>query len=307
MKTYEHKHDYERLGYLIQDHKPTYQIYDNDLKYKKYKYIDTNRILDYTDTEDRDTINYRLKESQKDKEMTLDLCHLNLSALPQNLSLNIVYLFLTDNSFENINDLTCFRNLRVLDVYNNKLTYLPKLPASIEEVSCKQNKLISIDTLKYCPNIKRLDCSNNKLSNISSLHLLEILICDTNNLTELPILPNIIKINCNSNRINELNNLKNTYTLRILECDNNNLTSLPDFEQLEELYCNNNKINQLSNLKNIRILHCYENPLKLIPFYNTLKELLCDYGNICLSKLYANKIKDKRLYKDESRVLFIFE
>ena len=307
MKTYEHKHDYERLGHLIQDREPTYQIYDNDLKYKKYKYIDTDRILDYTDTEDRDTLNYRLKESQKDKEMTLDLCHLNLSTLPQNLSSNTFYLFLTDNLFENINDLTYCKHLRVLDVYNNKLTHLPKLPTSIEEVSCRQNNLISIDTLKYCPNIKRLDCSNNKLLNISTLHSLEILICDNNNLTELPILPNIIKLNCNSNKINELNNLKNTNTLRILECDNNKLTSLPEFTSIEELYCNNNKINQLSNLNRIRILHCYENPLKLIPFYNTLKELLCDYGNIGLSKLYANKIIDKKLYKDDSRVLFMFE
>jgi hypothetical protein len=51
-----------------------------------------------------------------------------------------------------------------LACWNNKLTALPKLPASLKDLGCSNNKLTGID-LTPCQSLRSIDCSYNDMTN----------------------------------------------------------------------------------------------------------------------------------------------
>jgi hypothetical protein len=110
-------------------------------------------------------------------------------------------------------------NLKILDVKNNYLTYLPTLPTSLEYLICSHNCLTILPELP------------------SKLHNLQ---CDYNYLAILPNLPLYLEIlNCNHNELNVIPELHNKLTS--LLCSNNYLNILPEFPStLNWLKCNNN-------------------------------------------------------------------
>ena len=132
----------------------------------------------------------------------------------------------------------------------NKLTSLPDLPNSLEELLCIGNQLIS--PLKLPNSLIRLYCSYNKL-------------------TLLPNLPNSLKeLRCFGNQLKSLPKL--TDSLQVLNCFNNQLTSLPPLpNSLKELYCCNNYLKSLPDLPNsLRELSCFNNRLISLPNLNML-------------------------------------
>ena len=263
-------------------------IYENDLKYRKHNNIDLTRVKN-ANQYDRDTLKYRLYESEKDDYKTLDLSHLNLKTfpeLPKDIVTRIKYLFLSENRLEMIQDLSFMESLVVLDICNNKITSVPKLPYSIEEVLIKNNHINNINSLAEYPFLKRIDCSNNNIRDIPIIDSLEILVCENNNIEKIPNkLQNLRKLICSYNKISYIDGLM---SLQILEIDNNKLETIKNTNRLKELYCSNNLISSIIDLNKIEILHCYNTNIRKLDYYNSLVELMCDYKqDMVLSSMYT--------------------
>lgn len=286
-KTYDYKISDKKLidaqgeGYI--------SIYENDLKYKKYNNIDTKRIheFDKSNNIDRDTVEYRFYECEKDGCKTLDLSHLNLNVFPSigSFSSYIKYLFLSENKLTYMPDLSFMENLSVIDLCNNNLLSIPVLPISIEELLIMNNKVSNIGGLTQYPFLKRINCTNNLIKEIPIIDSVEILICENNKIEKISNkLPRLIKLMISNNQLRILPNYDN---LKILEIENNPLESIDGSKNLTELYCNCTNINELGGFNKIEIIHCYKTNIKRLPYFNTLKELLCDYRpDMALSKYY---------------------
>lgn len=137
----------------------------------------------------------------------------------------------------------------IKDIYIRltKITGLPRLPKSLEILTCHNNYLNFLPELK---NLKKLKVIN----------------CDLNNLTILPELnDNLESLSCEDNKLIKLPKLSKN--LKILYCDNNKLKNLPTLpDNLEIITCCENDLVELPRLpKNLEILHCTNNKLKKLP------------------------------------------
>ena len=111
----------------------------------------------------------------------------------------------------------------------------------------------NIDTEK----VTYLDCSENELIELQGLDKLlnlEVLWCDTNQLTELD-LSKLVKLKglyCSHNKITELN-VSKLVNLEVLWCSNNKLTKLDlsNLVKLEVLWCDSNEITEIKGLDNL--------------------------------------------------------
>jgi Leucine-rich repeat (LRR) protein len=100
-----------------------------------------------------------------------------------NLSDDVKCIYISEYSLTYIPDLSRFTKLEILKCMNNRLTFLPPLPASLEILHCYWNKLTMLPPLP--PNLKELLCYDNKL-------------------TFLPILPSsLMLIHCSNNNIQQ--------------------------------------------------------------------------------------------------------
>ncbi len=235
--------------YLETREEPKVTIYSNDMKYKKYRGIDYSKY-NLENTENMDTLEYRLKECIKTGGKELDISHLELEHIPKLPSIivnSLTNLCCSDNNIEDLHDLRHFANLQVLDCANNKLTYLKRinLPRNLVEIICKNNEIVDISGIVKCENLTRLDCSNNKIES-----------------------------------------MPDHYNIEILDCSDNIINTI-DMINLKTLICNNNKIKQLNKYKNLEKLHIFSNNIVKIPYYKNLEELICDYSNdLQISKKY---------------------
>jgi len=131
--------------------------------------------------------------------------------------------------------------------------YLDSLPDDVEKIN------VSNKGIKYLPDLSRFK-------------KLEILYCDENNLTSLPVLPkNLKELSCYDNKLTSLPNLPEK--LEKLFCLSNNLTLLPDLpENLEILNCKNNKLKSLPYLgKHLNMLMLLNNPIHDIVYGGNIK------------------------------------
>ncbi len=288
------------------------EIYDNDLKYKKYRNIDISKVEKYDadvrtyDIEDRDTLQYRMKECHTKYNGTmLDISHLDLEVMPINMLPSALrYLFCSNNKFKDLGNLSHLKNLEVLDCCNNELEVLPILPLNLAEITCRDNKLVDIKTIKKCDQMERLDCSFNKLDDMPEMNNLKILVCSSNNLRGVPTLRSLKKLICKNNKIEKLPHLHN---LVELDCCHNYLREVVDYSNLQSLICNNNHIHDLALLDNLEVLRCCGNPINRIPYFDNLKELLCDYGTVKeINRNYQQKLADSSVNKKNELQLLFF-
>lgn len=268
-------------------------IYENDLKYRKHKDIDLSRVKNVKHY-DRDTLDYRFHESNKDNHKSLDLSHLGLKSfpnIPKQIANEVKYLFLSENAFEQLPDLSFMENLVVVDLCSNNLSSIPKFPDTIEEILIKNNNISNINSLAQYHFLKRLDCSNNMIGEIPIIDSLDILICENNQIKNIPThLKKLRKLLCSKNEIKSITGL---VSLEILEIDHNKLERIEDVPRLKELYCSNNIISSLSDLNKIEIIHCFDTNIRKLSYYYSLKELACDYTKeMMLSKLYKIESSD---------------
>ena len=172
----------EKLDRKIKTYKERLELYENDLIYKSYKDHDISFLeehipeklasLNIDINDDMDFLEYRMRQCMKKGGEILDISHLDLTKLPNNIQKSIKYLFCANNRIENLGDISKFKSLKVLDISNNKLTNLDNLPENIVEIQCINNNLEKLDLSKYLK-LKRLDCSHNKLKFIVPIKNLE--------------------------------------------------------------------------------------------------------------------------------------
>ena len=195
----------------------------------------------------------------------------NIPKLPNEIFYKIKYLFLNDNNLENIGDnLNQFIDLEVLDISCNKIKQISKLPKTIKEFVCHNNKLETIPTHKY---ITKIDCSHNFINLLSEYPELKDIICHDNKLSNIPTYKNATRIICKNNPLTQIHDQPN---VSYIDCSKTNIVKLvSSIPNLTHLVCNDTKINDVSNLKNLvvlEILGC--NDLKKLPYLPNLQDLL---------------------------------
>jgi len=189
--------------------------------------------------------------------------------------------------------------------------YLDSLPDDVEKID------VSFRNLDYLPNLSRfkkleiLFCNGNKLTSLPILpEKLETLYCNSNNLTSLPVLPeNLKKLYCSDNKLTSLPILPEK--LEILNCHNNRLSSLPILpDNLNELQCSNNELTSLPVLpKNLTELCCRNNNLTSLPVLPQDLIWFYDHGNPIHNIIYKyginlNMVKKKIIILNNFRYLY---
>ncbi|XP_072909355.1 uncharacterized protein [Hemitrygon akajei] len=167
-------------------------------------------------------------------ERHVDCSARNLTALPNDIQINIISLNLSHNVIEDLdNKLTVFNNLRFLDISNNLLRNMPrKLPLALWELDASNNRINVLqkeDTVSQW-NLIKLDVSNNSIERAflinNTLINLKFLNFSGNNFWTVPT--------------------NMPYNLTTLDLSHNNLHNiLPDtfhHNKLSKLYLNNNSL-----------------------------------------------------------------
>jgi len=288
-----------------------YVVYKNDLKYRKFRNLDKEKIKWHQANDaklyyqDLDSIEYRIKDCYAEELSCLDLKHMDLSvfpSLPNEFYSNVKYLFMDDNNFTELPDLSVFKNLLVVDCSNNKIRKINKLPKTLEEINCHNNKLTELPSPNYCSNLEVLDCGHNEIKVIPNYPKLRILFCGHNQITRLNNCINLEKIYCENNQIESIINCEK---LIYLNCKNNKLLSLKNFPNLLDLYCNHNKeITDISTLTSLQEIELVNTNITVIPYFKNLSQIICDNKSIKIAKEY--KIEFAKKFDNDTKVLIHF-
>ncbi|MBK9478958.1 MAG: T9SS type A sorting domain-containing protein [Bacteroidetes bacterium] len=193
------------------------------------------------------------------------------------------YLGVANLSIHSLNGIQYFTALTNLECWQNQLTSLPTLPATLIRLDCSSNQIASLPALPS--SLTYLQCGGNNLTSLPTLpNALTELYCMVNQLTSLPALPaSLLKLGCPVNQISNLPNLP--AGLHNLMCNNNLLTSLPTLpSNLQSLICSSNNLGNLPPLPNsINYLGCMSNSLTSLPTLPTaLSTLECSYNQISI-------------------------
>jgi len=147
-----------------------------------------------------------------DSITSLDLSENGLTELPQELAKfkNLRYLNLSNNRLVSIDNLPVFKNLRFLDISNNVIGILPASICELKE-------------------LEEVNAENNQIKSIPS---------------GFPNLVNLKILNLGNNKLTEFNTITNCKNLIKLNLGQNNISQIPD------------DIIQMNNLKEISLKSC---------------------------------------------------
>jgi Leucine-rich repeat (LRR) protein len=281
------------------------QIFQNDLKFKKYR-TNVNKVMpEYFTINaddllenginpdiDMDTLEFRLEESKAQGYKVLDISHLDLTILPE-LNNKIELLFASNNKFEEMPDLRKY-NLKCLDLSNNKLKKTPMI-SNIEEVNLSHNNIIDASSLDGLE-IKRLDLSGNEIEKIPFIKNIVNLELRDNKITELKQYHTLKDLRIKNNLIKKIPTMNN---LEIVDCISNQIEEIEDQPSLMELYANHNNIKIFESLMpKLKVLSLYNNPLDKIPLiFNHLTNLVVDNKDFYIPEQMIKRIKKKNIYK----------
>jgi len=159
--------------------------------------------------------------------------------------------------------------------------FFNSLPDEIEVIDVRNSFLTYLPSLTRFKNLIVLLCENNQLTFLPDLpeNLVELR-CSNNQLTFLPDLPeNLVELWCSNNQLIFLPDFP--VNLRHLSCPNNILTVLPSFsEKLEVLDCSCNKLTFLPKMsEKLKFLFCHSNRLTSLPCLNENLDFCMYYGN----------------------------
>ena len=221
----------------------------------------------------------------------------------------------------NIITLPNTRNIRHLNCYTNKITFidaddlsdaenpinkklksflssgniiaeLPKIPTTLKRLDIAFNKITSLDTLPYAlpSTLHYLKCSHNRLTSLTlkDMPLMKHINAADNNLSSFIIgnMPMLEYLDLSKNNLGYLvENLP--VKIKKIIINNNNIASLPyllDFTKLNELIINNNKLVELPDLPiKISKLDISKNNIKYISRHNIEKIKLIISNTYCYS------------------------
>ena len=175
----------------------------------------------------------------------------------------------------------------------NFLTYLQQNYASAmngNQLDTTDNVVVNAQDWIY---VNDLNISN--LYGIQFFKSIYFLDCNSNQLTNIPLLPNSLKILlCDSNHFTSFS-LPLPDSLTIFSCSNNQLTSLPMLPtDLSYLSCSNNQLSTLPTLPNfLNGLFCSKNQLTSLPILpSTLRQLDCSHNQITNISNFPNNLYD---------------
>ena len=284
----------------------TYTIYRNDLKYKKERKLDMDKIIWSDDLRhlyenvDLDSLDYRLYECKKNEMAILDLNNMDLVAFPEIPKLfkdQIKCLFIAENDLETLPDLTDFKKLEILEIGNNNICDIGTLPTSLIEFCCRSNKLNCLPSIQECPNLERIDCTSNTIQEVPQYPKLKSLICSQNRITAILSMVNLEKLVCNYNNINYI---ENSAKLKYLDCSYNKLLKLNDYDNLVDLICSHNNLTELPLYRHVKYLEIFNTNIKCVPYMANLQELYCEKDIVRkISKKYVENCDvDIQVHKD---------
>lgn len=275
--------------------KEEYIIYKNDLKYKKDRNLITSKIIwdnnlrYFYDNVNLDSLEYRLYECKKNGMNNLDLNNMDLIEvpdIPNEYKEKIKCLFIAENDIEILPDLTDFKQLEILEIGNNNLYEIGKLPKTLIEFSCRFNKINCLPSPSECLNLERIDCTSNQIIEIPKYPKLKCLVCSYNQISIIPNLENLEKLVCNNNIINHIEQCHN---IKYLDCSMNKLMKLNKYDSLVDLICSYNNISELNPYEKVKYLEIFHTDIKEIPFMNNLQELYCEKDMVRkISKKYIS-------------------
>lgn len=250
------------------DYKPEqdtrkYDVYRNDIKFRKQRNVDPSRANWNSDVEkdfhekDTDNIEYRIEECMREKFETLDLSHMSTNCfklLMEHKQFKIIkkkvqHVFAQSSGIRALPSLTCLESLQTLDLSNNKLRELPELPESLEELILTNNRLVSIEN--DLPKLKRLNVANNKIDRINFSNSLESMYLNNNPIQRLPRLSNLYYLNISTTKIQTLHQYPK---LKYLDCQYTQIETVPVMQSLNYLVCNYSAVNDISALSGLESL-----------------------------------------------------
>ena len=151
-------------------------------------------------------------------------------------------------------------NLRVAELWNNKISYIPDLSDldNLEYLQLNGNFISDISGLSGLESLEYLDLSANDfisdISPVSNLTNLEYLDLGRNNISDISPLANLTNLKelwLGSNDISDISPLSDLTNLTILVLYENNISDispLSDLVNLEQLYLESNNISDISPL-----------------------------------------------------------
>jgi hypothetical protein len=275
-----------------------YIIYENDLKFRKFRNLDKTRI-DWTQNNishlydiNHDTLEYRILESERTNNSEIDLRHLDLTIIPQIINTtkfnNLHYLFLSNNKLQGSFNFSGLLNLQSLDLDYNDITNIT-LPTNLLELSINNNKLTE---LKCNDKLIRLKASHNILTTINLNNNLEILEVDNNKFIHLNI-DNLSKLHRFIIFSNPLINFKITPSLSYVDISETNIKQINydilncNIETLVANTCKNlTAIPQFNMLKNLEIINT---PVDKLYYYDNYELIIIQFN---LTKNISKKYKE---------------
>lgn len=260
----------------------SYHVHRNDLKYKHMRCIDPSRAIWNDDVKEdfynknTDDIEYRIEEFIREKYQLLDLSYMDDKCFDllqrhkmfDKVKKNVLYIFAQNSDLSVVPDLDNFEKLLVLDLADNKITKLPKLPITIEELILTNNELECID--HNMPNLKRLKINNNEIKELKYCDKLESLYANNNPINKIPTMNELYYLNISSTKIKFI---KSYPKLKYLDCSHSDISTIPAMDSLLTCICNYSSVNNISELKNLEILEMIESGISCVHYMDNLHSL----------------------------------
>lgn len=188
---------------------------------------------------------------------------------------SLTHLILRSHVISKMEGIKDFKNLELLELYDNQIEYLEELGdddneddgdeknpnsgsknagTSLKILDMSYNAIRDMEPVRFCPNLVELYLANNKIKTLDGLkHLTNLRKIDlgANRIrkmdeTQLSALTNLEELWLGKNKIEKIEGISNLKKLRRLDVQSNRLTSVENLEgqvdTLEELYLAHNGI-----------------------------------------------------------------
>ena len=289
-----------------------YTVYRNDIKYRDKNAIDIDRAEFENDdvmndflSGETDTIEYRLKECACEKFQVLDLAHMGsdvfdvLRSHPSfnQIAVRVEVLSANDCGIERLDDLSMFTSLQSLNIGDNDLTVLPKLPSSLEELIIDNNR---IRVIPYMSKLKRLRARNNRIKRVHFSDSMESLNLSKNeNLTELAPLSRLYHLEIGQTGVTEVPVCPN---LKYLDIKATGIQTLPELPNLHILACVGSQLSDISKLTNLYALVSTDSKVRRIHYIDTLQKFT--YNSRHQNEIqFSKKYKAHRIFKNKNDII----
>lgn len=288
--------DSEFIEYDPKKDTVAYPVYRNDIKFKKHRNIDPSRAIWADDVKsdfngkDTDLIDYRIEECAREKYTMIDLSYMEANCFFNMVHNNLFstfcnslqHIFAENSKLDEIPDIICLKFLLTLDVSSNRLTKLPKLPASLEELIVNNNKLTSIQ--QNLPKLLRFNGNDNNISEFNCPPLLERIHLKNNPIAYIPRLDNLYFLDIATTKISHLFPCKN---LKWLDISYTQIKALPEMDSLQHLTCIDASLQDITKLKNLHAIEMSGSQIVHVQYLSCLSTLVYKNGmDLKLSKKY---------------------